>query len=1110
MQRNNYSLLLEKLDAFIRKFYLNQLLRGSLYTVGAVLGLFILLNVLEYYSYFDTTVRTVMLWSFIGLSGFALYRWVAVPLMHYFNLGKLISHEQAAQIIGEHFTEVKDKLLNILQLKSQSKNAIYADLIHASIDQKSEEIKLVPFKSAIDLGKNRKYLRYALPPVMMLLFLLLGAPNILREGTMRLWNSNKEFEKPAPFQFQIDAGDLRVVQFSDYELEVNVDGEVLPNEVFIDLGKVQYRLEKEAPNLFKYRFSNVQRDTEFRLYAGGVESKEYTLEVLKKPVIQSFVVKLNFPSYIGRSTEEMENVGDLVLPQGTKVRWTFDAQHADEVSMKFGSGALKEAERTGKIMFAFDRRAMKDEVYKVFLGNEALPEADSVAYTISVVPDLHPQISAEEFRDSSNLRMLFFAGDAADDYGLQKLSFNYQIKRAKGGQMPLKTIKLPQSEGKQFQYSHSWNLRELDLEPGDEVNYYFEVFDNDGVNGAKSARTNIMQWRMPTREELRLQQSENSEQIKKDIEEAVKESKKIREDLKKLREKVLQKKEMDWQTRKEMERLLDRQKELQQQLEQAKENFEENQKQQEEFNQQNQELQEKQEKLEEMFEDVLSEEMKKLMEDIEKLLQELNKDEMLEEMEEMQLSNEELSKELEQLEELYKQLEVENMLEQQIDRLEELAKEQEALAEETENGEKSQEELEKEQEALNEKMDDIKKKQEELQEKNDELKRPQNIEDSQQEMQDIQEQQDGAKNEISKGQNQKAGKKQNRAAEKMKDLANKMKQNAQSGEMQEMEEDMATLRQILENLIGLSFNQESTMDEVGNTSANTPRYVELAQDQFKIKDDFRLVEDSLQALASRNFQMESVITAKVGEVKHAMKKSLEELEERRTNLATRYQQSSMKGMNDLALLLSDVMQQMQQQMANMMPGSQSCQKPGESGQGQGKKPMDKITKGQQDMGQMMDDLKKRLEQQKQGKKGSKMSKEFAQMAAKQAALRRELREMQKQKQEQGKGSQLLDEIMKEMDKIETDLVNKRLTNEMMRRQKDILTRLLEAERAEREQEQDEKRQAQSAKEEPTKLPPALEEYLKKRRAEVDLYRTVSPVLKPYYKDLVEEYLKNVN
>ena len=135
MQRDNYSLLIEKLDSFIRKFYINQLLRGALYTVGAVLGLFILLNVAEYYFYFSTGVRTGLLWGFLGLSAVTLWRWVALPLMHYFQLGQVISHEKAANIIGQHFTNVQDKLLNILQLKQQSNNVLYAELINASINQ---------------------------------------------------------------------------------------------------------------------------------------------------------------------------------------------------------------------------------------------------------------------------------------------------------------------------------------------------------------------------------------------------------------------------------------------------------------------------------------------------------------------------------------------------------------------------------------------------------------------------------------------------------------------------------------------------------------------------------------------------------------------------------------------------------------------------------------------------------------------------------------------------------------------------------------------------------------------------------------------------------------
>jgi hypothetical protein len=1123
MQRDNYALLIEKLDGFIRKFYINQLLRGALYTVGAVLGLFILLNLAEYYFYFGTGVRTGLLWGFLGLSAVAVWRWVALPLMHYFHLGRVISHEQAAQIIGEHFTNVKDKLLNILQLKQQSSNAIYAELIHASINQKSEEIRIVPFQAAIDLAKNRKYLRYALPPVMMLLFLLLGAPNILREGTMRLWNSGTKFEKPAPFKFLINPDSLQAVQFSDYLLKVKVEGAALPNEVFISLGNVQYRLEKLAANEFAYRFANVQKDTEFKLFASGVESRDYLLNVLRKPSILSFSTRLDFPAYIGRADEELANVGDLVVPQGTDIGWVFNAQNTDNLQLKFGNDPGAEAKRFDDELFQYRRRALRDETYKLFLSNTLLQGADSVAYTITVIPDLHPQIAVEEFKDSSNLRLAFFAGDASDDYGLSTLTFNYQIKKAKTGQLPMNTVKIEKAAGKQIQYDHSWNIGDLNLEPGDEVQYYFEVFDNDGVNGAKSARTGLMTYKMPTLDEFRQQQADNSKEIKEDLEKALKESLKIQDELKKLRDKVLQKKELDWQTRKEMEKLLDRQKQLQEQLQEAKENFEENNKQQQEFNQQNQDLQEKQEKLEQLFEETMSEDMKKLMEDIQKLLEEQNKDQMLEQMEDMQAENEDLSKELERLEELYKQLEVEQLLDQQIQQLEELAKEQEDLAKQTEEEQKNSEQLEKEQQDINEKLEQMDKKMEDLLKKNEELKRPQKIEDNKKEMNDAKQDTKDAKQEINNKQNQKAGKKQKSAANKMKNMANKMKQNRESGQQEQMEEDLKTIRQLLENLVGLSFAQEQNKKDVEGTTINTPRYVELAQQQYKIKDDFKLVEDSLQALANRQFQIESIINEKVAEINGSLRSSLQELEERRVGTATEQQQRSMKSLNDLALLLAESMKNMQEQMAEGMPGSQSCQKPGSSkgkskgkkGEGDsGKEPNDKMSKGQEDLNKIMKELKERLE--KQGKeKGNSgggggqpgNSKEFAQLAAKQAALRNALRQLQKEKQEQGKGDKALDEIMDEMNKIETELVNKRLNNEMLRRQDQILNRLLEHEKAEREREQDEQRQAESARQIQPKMPPALEEYLKKRRAEVEQFRTVSPALKPYYKQLVEEYLK---
>ena len=1130
-QKSNYQVLISKLDQFIRKYYLNQLIRGVLYSIGLILLLFIAINTLEYFFYFDKGVRKGLFFSFIGISSAALLGWIILPLLRYFRLGKVISHEQAANIIGEHFGDVKDKLLNVLQLKSQAEQSPNAELIMAGINQKTESIKLVPFKSAINLGQNKKYLRYALPPMLLLMALLFAAPSIITDSTNRLINNDKKFERPAPFHFVVEADDLEVVQFGDYTLNVNVEGEVLPNEVYIDVDNYQYRLTKVEPGKFAYQFSNIQKNTDFKFFSGGVESDDFTLKMIAKPNITGFEVKLDYPGYIGRKDEDLSNIGDLVVPIGTKIDWVFNAQNTDNLRLKFASKKdIVDAKQFSDQLFTYQKKALKDEGYKMYISNAALPNADSISYRITVIPDQHPSIKVKKFVDSLDSKMIYFAGNASDDYGLRKLNFNYRINNKttrKQGQLVSVPMKKPTT--KQIQYDYNWDVALLELTPGDEITYYFEVHDNDAVNGSKSAKTNLMTYAMPTVEEFETMAEENNDAIKDNIEKAMEEAKKIQEDMKKVREKLLQEKELSWQDKKELEKLLERQKDLEKLMEQAKKDFDENLKNQEEFEKPNEDILEKQEKLQKMMDEVMSEEMKELMEKIEDLLQKLEKEDALEMMEEMEMGDEEMEKDLDRMMELFKQLEMEHEMEKQIEKMEELAKKQEELAEETEEqaekmedkkekgqeesqeDKKKQEELEKKQEDLNKEFEEMQKKQEELKEKNEEMERPMPMEDQKEEMEDIQQDMEESSEDLEKQDNKKASKKQKQAAEKMQQMAQGMKQQMESGEMEQMEEDMEALRQLLENLVGLSFDQEDLINNFRKTAINTPKYVEQVQQQYKLKDDFKLIEDSLQALSKRVFQIESFVTEKVTEVKVNIKESIDNLEERRIPQSNERQQRTMKNVNDLALMLSEVMSQMQEQMSSMMAGSQMCKKPGgKSGKSgkKGKVPMDKISQGQKSLNDQMKQMKEGLEKAAEGKG---QAKQFAKMAAKQAALRKALRDAKQQMQEQGQGksAQELDDILDQMDKIEIDLVNKRLSNEMMARQQQILSRLLEAEKAEREREYDNKRKAQSGETKERKMPPSLQEYIKKRDAEIDLYKSVSPALRPYYKILVEQYFDSL-
>lgn len=1120
MGKDNYQLLIEKLDNFIRKYYVNQVIRGVLYSLGLILALFLIISVLEYYMYYPTSTRKILFFSFVGISGIALMSWIIIPLMHYFRLGKVISHENAASIVGEHFSDVKDKMLNILQLKKQSSASQNRELILASINQKTKTLTPVPFQKAIDLSQNRKYLRYALPPLLVLLALLLIDARIIKDSSARLLNNGTEFERPAPFLFTIKNQDLTVVQFDDYELEIEVDGEILPNEAYIDINGYEYKLTKVENNKFTYKFSNVAKPIAFNLTASGFDSKGYELDILRKPNILGFDVKLDYPKYTRRTDEMVNNIGDLVVPEGTDISWFFSAQNTDNVLVKFsGEKDITEAKQTSEESFSVKKRQRKDQSYTVYISNKALPNADSIAYSISVVPDLHPTITVKQFEDSTQSKLLFFVGDASDDYGLSQLSFNYTVERegVKGKMIsnPLK-ITAPKSTN----YDYTWDLQSLDMKPGDKLTYYFETFDNDGVNGRKSARTSLMAYALPTVEEYEEMAKDNNESIKKALENTIKEANQLQKDIKALREKLLQKKELDWRDQKELEKLMQRQQEIEEQMEQAQQKFEENLENQEEFSEMDEELLEKQEQLKEMFEELMDEEMKEMMEKMKELLEEMNKKSALEELEDFEMNEDELEKELDRIMELFKQLEFEQEMEKTIDKLNELAEKEEKLSKETENSEKTQEELEKEQEEINKEFDKLKEDMEELGEKNKELQNPTDLDEPQKEKEEVQEELEKAKEQLQQKQNKKASKSQKKASEKMKNMANGMKMQMQAAQMEQMEEDIESLRQLLENLVTLSFDQEDLMSRMGTVQINTPTYVSQVQEQFKIQDDFTLVEDSLIALSKRVFQIETFITEKVTEIKWDLNKGMDDLEERRVRNATSKQQRAMTGFNDLALMLSEVMEQMQQQMSGQMSGSQMCENPKGSGQGMGKMG-DMQQQLNEQMKEMMEQMKngenpgksgkggKGGKGGKAGKNGQGMSKEFAEMAARQAAIRKALKEMSNSKKESGKGSKALDALIKEMDKTETDLVNKRLNNEMIKRQQDILTRLLESAKAERQQEMEKKREAEKAQKQERTMPPSLEEYIKQREAEIEMYKSVSPSLKPYYKNLVEDYYKSL-
>ena len=257
---NNYELLIQKLDEFIRKYYKNQLIRGAIYSLSLLLLSYLSITLIEYFGNFGTGVRATLYYGFILSALVVIGLWVIVPITKLNRLGSIISHQSAAAIIGIHFKHVNDKLTNVLQLKGNAiDNQSSKDLLEAAINQKILELKPVPFSAAIDLSQNKKYLKYALVPLLIILALLVASPSILTESTKRIVAHGTYFEKQAPFTFTIENDKLQGIQQQDFEIKIKVTGAEIPDAAFIEIENNQFRLDKSDKLHFTYIIKNLPK-----------------------------------------------------------------------------------------------------------------------------------------------------------------------------------------------------------------------------------------------------------------------------------------------------------------------------------------------------------------------------------------------------------------------------------------------------------------------------------------------------------------------------------------------------------------------------------------------------------------------------------------------------------------------------------------------------------------------------------------------------------------------------------------------------------------------------------------------------------------------------------
>ena len=1131
--------IISALDAFIRKYYKNLLIKGILYSVGLVAIIFLAAVLLEYFGWMSPLGRGLVFW--VGLTAvLVVLVWLVLrPMCKMYGLGKRISHEQAATIIGRHFPEVSDKLLNLLQLMGSENEEQDADntLLVAAVEQKASQLRPVPMLNAINLKANRRYLKYALPPLAVILLLVILAPSTVTEPSRRIVNYTTVYERPAPFRFCILNESLTVMQGDDFTLQVVTEGDAVPAEAFIVIDGRRHRLTSDGnrqSTKFSYTFLKVSRSQTFSIDGGGVTSPEYTLTMLPNPSVLSFRMLLNYPAYTGREAETIVNLGDAAVPEGTQVRWLFQTQDADSLcfSLNAEHSVLNTVPTDHNGRVEISRRVMDNLDYS-FCVSSANSTSDTLRYSLSVIKDAAPMIAVDEMVDTLYPDRHIFHGRIKDDYGFSRLVFVHKTSNPSDtARKSVGAAEIALGEASSQDFYFSFNIAELILVGGDVLSYWFEVSDNDAIHGPKTSRSQVFEIKMPTADELDSLLEQSSSDVRQSAENQMSELKRLQDEINEMMRKLVDKKELGWQEKKELEQIAEKQKEVRQMMQQMQQQIKENNRLEQKYREQSEQLMEKQRELDRLMNEVMDDKMKETMAEIERMMKELDKKQVQQQLEQLKMDNAELEKQLDQNIELMKRLEIEKKVEQTIQKMDKLAEEQRDVSRETEQARsKDKEQLIQKQQAIDEKFQQLKQDINQIKRDYKELDPSTDFRVPQELEQQVEQQQKEARQNLQKGKNKDASQKQRGAADSMEKLSEALAEAEVDAEQQDLAEDAEEVRQLLKNLVRLSFNQEELIADIGTIYIQDPRYQTIISRQNRIRDDFRGVEDSLRSMARRQVKVASAISKDLAEVNNGISRSLNGLLDMnqsfygnyRNTVAATSMQYSMTSLNNLALVLAESLDQMQNEMRQNSQKKRSGQCKNQSKSGQqcnnpGKKPSPKsMRQMQQELNRQMEALKKQLD--KQGKKpggrhqigqGQSLSEEFAKMAAQQEMIRRMMQEYGQELKESdagnGKLAREIDQMMRQMEQTETDLVNRTITKQTIARQQQIMTRLLEHEKAEMEREKEERRESHEAGDLYSQPSPAeIEKYNRQLRPADDQLRTVPPTLQPYYRQKVNDY-----
>ncbi len=943
---------------------------------------------------------------------------------------------------------------------------------------------------------------------------LIGTP--LWMSTLRMVAPWGMFTAVPAYRFDVTPGSATVYAGDHLEIKAGYQGPDA-GEILLwqaeGTRRVPYPLIRKSKGMYTLSLKNVRKNFRYWLsaaeletadYEGHIVSDTFRVTVLEPPFVKSVNLKALPPAYSGLpvSTFSLSDTRFSVLP-GTEIRFRLIASKTlRSAAMRFSDSTqfnLKVSGLTaeGRVLFTRARR------YRFrLLSEDSLTNRQPVIFNVDMLEDRPPYVEIVSPGTDVEVQpedILALEAVAGDDFGVAEMTLRF--RHLTGGDTSAwrsRSFKL-RRDGGEARGRLLFDFSDMAIAYGDEVEYYALARDGNRISGpgkAESARYKVI---FPSLDDLFRDFTEKAEDQNEKMEDISEQSADLKKTLEEIHRDLKRSQKMDWKTKKRIEQTLEEQKLLQDKVRKIEQELQKMVERLENKDMISEELLQKYQQLQEMFRQIAPPELMEAMRKLQEAMEKSDAGEVQKALQSFKENQENFKQNLERTLELFKQIQMEQQLQRLADQARELAERQKQITGELQKKSDGAARMQEQQ------SEQLKRLEAAMKEMSDNP-RMQSFREAAQQMAEAQKnmtqnqlsrRSEALREKIKQGQHQQAGQQSQALQKDMAAMQSQLQNSLNSMQQSHKQKVESRMLAITGDLLKLSFEQERLQRRSRTASQVDDQLREVARRQARVQQNLQKTIGEMIELSKQTFFMEQGLNRQLAMAQSQMRKSLDDLSERRALQAARSQRKAMEALNRSV-------QGMQRSLARMENAS--------SGTG-----FEQLMEQLKQMAGMQGGLNGEtmgLFNARQGNRGRLTPDQQGlrrRLAARQQALKQAMEELAGEMGNRGDVLGRLGQLSEEMDKVVQDLLKKGVSRKTIERQQRILSRMLDAQKSAREREYSKKRRAERAKKyqavDPRRLTPAENAYLK--RLQEALQKSYNEGYAPEYQQMIEEYIRKL-